>query len=285
MYHGKADELIAALKLTWAHIRDSDKILPHGKEELRSIALWLLLDRHLDSHPSTAADDPDLLEVTEPYRKDEDLPWWDLAIEQRTSRRGSDWQQEDFDPTKNRDGFNKSAFLLSVEFASTLHSHWGWPRPKAELARELIFPFLLDRAAETTKEGKKANKRPAGTTDNPSPFCSLFRPKHARQFMYEQLNSGYGFPHKAAAFSQALPLWLRFLNEQGLLDEKEANHFYGGLKSSCALLPKDVEMFTYDPEMLRDIDSAWTRRPQFRKLGPSAAVRSSACSTRASSPG
>jgi hypothetical protein len=267
MYHGKDDDLIATLELAWIHLRDSDQVLSRGKEELRGIMLWLLLDRHLDSRPTMSPDDPDFLKATEPYRKDEGRPWWDLAIEQRAGRRGSDWQQQDFNPLQNRDGFNERVFLLSVELATELHGRWEWPRPKAELVREQIFHFLLDRGAETTKERKKPKKKGAATNaSDSSPFCSLLRPKHARQFMHEQLNSGYGYPHKAAAFSQALPLWLQFLNERGLLDEREAQCLYGGLKDSCAVLPDEVNVFTYDLEMMRDTESAWHSKPPFQSF-------------------
>ena len=268
MYHGKADELIAALEPAWAHIRDSEDIMPHAEDELRGVALWLLLERHLETHPTATADDRELLDATTPYRRERDLPWLVLAIEQRTGRRATGWKQEEFGPLQNCDEFDKSAFLITVEFANALHGHWGWPRSRAELAREQFFTFILDRAAESTREGRKKPTKGSGraTSDSASPFCSLFGPKHAGKFLSEQLNAGFGFPHKAATFSQALPPWLQFLNEQRLLDEKEANHLYGGLKSSCVLLPKDVEMLTWDPQLSPDVELAWASRPQFHAL-------------------
>lgn len=247
-YHGRVEELLAAMLRALPKIERSGEILNHGKWEYRNIVFSLLLERHLERDPALRADDADFLRETAPVR-DTDADWLERIIAHAGGRSLHRWQPRDFDSV-GKPRFGENLFFLTLEFGGALHRQWGWPPSRAELGRERLNNYLAgDRHGHTEK---KARRGSAGETS------WRLRPGRgsADRFMDSHLEFLGPRPYQVAAFVQALPRWLAFAAARDLVSTADAGSVWRALAAQWRGLPDLLDRYVYDPVMMRDVRQA-----------------------------
>ena len=245
-YHGRVEELLAAMQRALPKVERSGEILDHGKWEYREIAFSLLLERHLERDPALRADDADFLRETAPVR-DMDADWLERVIAHASGRAPHRWQPRDFDSV-GKSRFGENLFLLTLEFGRVLHRQWGWPPSRAELGRERLNSYLArDRPGQTEKKPRRGG---GGETS------WRLRPGRgsADRFVDSHLDFLGARPYQVAAFVQALPRWLAFAAERGLVSTEDARSVWRALASQWGRLPDLLDGYVYDPVMIRDVE-------------------------------
>ncbi len=255
-YHGRVSELTALMVATVRRVEAEEEITPFGKIEFREIAFSLLLDRQLEIEPNLRADDPAFLAAMapvsgmEPDRLERIL----LHAGGRSTRL---WERTDFAGV-SREERADNTFFLTLDFARTLHTAWGWTRARAGLGREMICRYVLDDRGSPVGKPKAGHRAP-----RPHSFL-LPDPDSAERFAVSRLQYVGSQPHCVAAFTVALPLWLHFIRGRGLVGADDIWAAHEELRSRFELLPELLDRYVYDPVMIaelrRSLDSGGGRR-------------------------
>ena len=229
-YHGYLEALSKASRIAWPLIKVSKDIM-WGQ---RKYAIWgakCVLYERLERTPDLDGSDPQLIEQTKYFLDDLQLDWLKGYVDQTSGRASRNWSLSDFDikPTKktkakrteardipqatNQTTGEDALIEFSYKFVGYAHAHDGFSYTKAELARQNIVSYLIDRKAGRL-ETKESAKNKAQTPDHP--LCP--DRNTLSRFLTGMLTMLNFQRYDVAATMELLPSWLRFLETRGLIE-------------------------------------------------------------------
>jgi hypothetical protein len=229
-YHGHLEALSKASRIAWPLIKVSKDIM-WGQQEYAVWGAKCVLYERLERTPDVDGSDPQLIEQTMYFLDDLQLDWLKGYVDQTSGRARRHWSLSDFDikPTKKtkakrtesrdtRQATNQTTgedalIELSYEFVGDAHAHDGYSYTKAELARQNIVSYLIDRKAGRL-ETKESAKNKLQFPDHP--LCP--DRDTLKRFLTGMLSMLNYQNYDVVATMELLPSWLRFLETRGLIE-------------------------------------------------------------------
>jgi hypothetical protein len=170
-----------------------------------------------------------------------DHGWLERIVLHASGRASHRWSPDDFG-TSDREETLDHLTLLTLEFGRALHVAWSWPRSRAELGREMICRYLVEKQPRRARSGGAIVLPEAASAD---------------RFAANHLHLLGAQPFRVAAFAQALPRWSRFLAERDLMRDDDVRRLDGELRPRFADLPRALDEFVYDPVLAADVSRQW----------------------------
>lgn len=235
-FHGRVDEAIAATLTAWTALRN-DTDLIYTRQWLAEPAARLIIDRWLQSHPVPPLQDDSLWEMLAPLQDILDRETVEQDVELHARRPPRTWEARDFQGASDRD-----VVLLSLDFRDALQERFGWSLARAELAREALCSILFDHRPDRTPSSGGKGQQSTATRLVVLPDAVSFDKYLKRTVGFLGTQS-----HRAAAFALALPRWLSFLGELGLVAEREAARVASSVRQRMEDLPRIIGQIIYDP--------------------------------------
>ncbi len=229
-YHGYLEALSKASRIAWPLIKGSKDIM-WGQREYAIWGAKCVLYQSLERTPDLDGGDPQLIEQTKYFLDDLQLGWLKGYVDQTSGRASRNWSLSDFDikPTKKTKANRKETrdsrqetnqttgedalFEFSYEFVGYAHAHDGFSYTKAELARQNIVSYLIDRKAGRL-ETKELAKNKVQIPDHP--LCP--DRNTLSRFLTGMLTMLNFQNYDVVATMELLPSWLRFLETRGLIE-------------------------------------------------------------------
>jgi hypothetical protein len=174
-YHGRDEEVLAALEVAWPALKDSSAVMEFAKAELQDLLIELTLFRpggvaaRLASGTIGAAPDLDRLAPVDYDR---------LA---RIAAHGCDgagrhWVREDFAATTAPEELSDNLFFLGHEFGAYLRSAARWPCARAQTGRSLVYGYLVERWNDRTSSRRRRGTRTGSRAGSPGEVDSAVKP-------------------------------------------------------------------------------------------------------------
>lgn len=274
-YHGQLPALIQAARIAWPEIKKSRDIVPWGIDEFAERAANYELFDYLNSHPDASSDDQELVDRLGVYLE-VDKNWLagyladllrpapgPLSIEhfdlrKIKQRRGRDDDEGEAQRHKDEPDTRDRFYQLSIMFLGWLHRQKGVPLVKAEVGRQEMVQYLMDRAAGELDDRrsmieKMMDRHKPAKQRIEHPLCPD-RPRFDAYVarMLAMLAWRY---HEAATLVQITPAWLEFLEVHGLLGAAQRQEAMRELRKLIApvkgLLSEDRD----DPHLARALDT------------------------------
>ena len=229
-YHGYLEALSKASRIAWPLIKVSKDIM-WGQREYAIWGAKCVLYQALERTPDLDGGDPQLIEQTKYFLDDLQPGWLKGYVDQTSGRASRNWSLSDFDikPTKKTKANRKETrdirqetnqttgedalFKFSYEFVGYAHAHDGFSYTKAELARQNIVSYLIDRKAGRL-ETKELAKNKVQIPDHP--LCP--DRNTLSRFLTGMLTMLNFQNYDVVATMELLPSWLRFLETRGLIE-------------------------------------------------------------------
>jgi hypothetical protein len=229
-YHGYLEALSNASRIAWPLIKVSENIM-WGQQEYANWGAKCVLYERLEQTPDLDGGDPQLIEQMMYFVDDLQLDWLKGYVDQTRGRSSRNWSLSDFDfkPTKktkakrtqapdkhqatNQTTGEDALIEFSYEFVGDAHRHDGFSYTKAELARQNIVRYLIDRKAGRL-ETKESAKNKVQFPDHP--LCPD-RTTLSR-FLTRMLTMLSSQNYDVVATMELLPFWLRFMEARGLIE-------------------------------------------------------------------
>ena len=229
-YHGYLEALSKASRIAWPRIKASKDIM-WGQQEYAIWGAKCVLYERLEQTPDLDGGDPQLIEQTTYFLDDLQLDWLKGYVDQTSGRTSRNWSLSDFDikPTKItkakrtetrdiRQGSNPTTgedalIEFSYEFVGYAHRHDGFSYTKAELARQNIVGYLIDRKAGRLETKESAKNKVQFPDHQLCPDQNTLR-----RFLTGMLTMLNFQSYDVAACMELMPSWLRFLEARGLIE-------------------------------------------------------------------
>ena len=229
-YHGYLEALSKASRIAWPLIKVSERIR-WGQQEYAIWGAKCVLYERLEQTPDLDGGDPQLIEQMMYFVDDLQLDWLKGYVDQTSGRSSRNWSLSDFDfkPTKktkakrtqaldkhqatNQTTGEDALIEFSYEFVGDAHRHDGFSYTKAELARQNIVRYLIDRKAGRL-ETKESAKNKVQSPDHP--LCP--DPNTLSRFLTRMLTMLNSQNYDVVATMELFPSWLRFLETRGLIE-------------------------------------------------------------------
>ncbi len=245
-YHGHLALLAETMAQAGPLVRESDTFIPGADEEFASEAQQIAMLAYLERTPAPRADDPALLAALEQFAP-VDQP--EVLADQLVLITG----QEDRPWDRAADSEDERINRLGFRFQGELVRHWGMPLGRAELGRVALVNYV-DERRDPDSSIAQALKRPKGKQKAAaSTAADLLCPDRESldRYIAQRLNIISFQLIEAAVTLEAVPVWLRFLHDQGLITVE---------RRSDAL--RDIGMLVQQAEPI------WARHPSDPALGP-----------------
>lgn len=271
VYHGQLQILLEITQRAWPKIKDSDEVIPWGINEFAEQGADFVVFDYLAHSTAPRADDPELQQRLAFFAKIEAQRFTEVfnIISGQTTR---SWNMPDFDfkthvqMTQNEKGKRrrqhvspgKQSFVdLSFEFFRYLVQHENISFTKAEMARESLVEYILQRHAGKLEERESMLER-ALRGNHPKPKVKHQPPENIlcpdRETLERYLvglmhflNPQY---YEVAAIFEILPAWLRFLEMRELIDDDLHRRTLLGLRELQGDVINLFESFREDPALV-----------------------------------
>jgi hypothetical protein len=158
---------------------------------------------------------------------------------------------------------------LTVEFLGYLRRQEGVPYAKGELGRRELYDFIVDRQdgkleykASMLEAAQRDLDREQGHRPPPKPKFRRYEhslipdPERLEHYLVGLLDMMSQLHHRAAAFFEIIPAWLRFLETRRLIDAEVRVRALGDLAYLADDLRRAFENYLDDPSPGRALD-AW----------------------------
>jgi len=245
-YHGHLALLAETMARAWHLVRESDKYLPGADEEFAAEAQQIAMLAYLERTATPRADDPALLAAVEQFGPVDFPEALADQIALITGKADRPWDRAD-DPEDTR------IDRLGFRFQGELARHWGMPLGRAELARVALLTYIAERrdpdsAIAKALRGSKDKHKAA-----PPTVADLLCPDRESldRYLAQKLNFISFQLIDAAVTLEAVPAWLHFLHDQGLISPERRTE---------AL--RDIS------KLVEQAEPIWAQRPSDPALGP-----------------
>jgi len=243
-FHGRLGEVAAIAAAAWPAVDGSDKLMDGGAE-LAYVATMAVVHRHLDERPELDHLDDSLRAEIAPYG--EVRPEWiERFIKADRGLTPTPVGAADL----AGDGATKAIDRLLIDFGRELHTRWSWPRARAELARNALLGFFLQRLDESAAPPKATTESRAEALLLPP--AAVFDKGLARHFSSLALGSWRGL-----AMFAALPAWLTYVAERGLGRAEVAESRREALAALLSKIVEGSQNIEYDPLARAEVERAW----------------------------
>ncbi len=253
-YHGHLALLAETMARAWPLVRESDKYLPGVDEEFASEAQQIAMLAYLERTATPRADDPVLLAAVEQFGPVDSPEALADQIALITGEADRPWERAD-DPEDTR------LDRLGFRFQGELARRWGMPLGRTELARVALLTYIAERR-DPDSSIAQAVKRPRGKHKAAPPTVSdLLCPDRESLDRYLAQKLSFLSPRviEAAVMLEAVPAWLHFLHDQGLISaERRAD----ALRDLGKLVEQAAPIWAQhpsDPALGPNIRAAWER--------------------------
>ncbi len=240
MYHGQTQPLLKTMLKAWPALGSSADLHPELKNYIANTIIQLIQFDHLDRGGAPDVEDPDLQKALSPFA----LSNPEQLAEGLAALSGQDipsWTVGDFQPRGGRqDRVGRAAFVLLQQWLGYLRRRHGVPFGRGQLARNALGGYL----AKQIREGKSGLP------------VLVPRSTSLKEYVESYFDIEASDTFKAASLVELLPLYLRFLQETGLLGEKEARRALEGLRK-VATRTSELLREGHDWDMAKAIDRAW----------------------------
>lgn len=258
------------LRAGWKRVEGSDMVTPFGIEKYAERAFDYEMVSYIMSADTPKADSSSMKELKDFYRITFDETLMQQYLDCLSGKCGHAWTRDDF-TLHGKDGLNaedagKNVTLLICEFARHLLLKTEIPSGRCELMRTEItvyFSHLLEKFKEAPeRRPRKGSRKKSGQKTGDmhiliptESFLDRYLPKYISIF-------GMRF-WQGLSFMEAVPLWLRFLEDKGLMDDELRRTTLGSLSSLVLPLEKMISVLhRADRENLRhDLRTAWEGAP------------------------
>lgn len=268
-YHGQTEPLIQTMKQMWPAVLDSidsGKLVPWTTEELGSEMTLLLFFQYMETADTPRADDPALREAASPYGSF-NAEWLKQAVPHLSALAPSPWQRADFGEAVDAEQWAESLSVLLLEFMADQRRRAGVPFSKSYLARDELLELLHQQFTQpegtsskgrTGKKRSKAKKRsrrqPAVWSSSPLvPRCASLDRHLVGLFPFLGPK-----PYKAAALTELLPAYLRFLARLGLIHPTEMDDALESLHPLAGHLRTALDNYGADIVAVQAVEAAWS---------------------------
>jgi hypothetical protein len=278
-YHGQLAALVEACRIAWPRIKESADILPWGIEEFSVLAGdWVIFD-YLEHHAASAGDDSELVErlgfyiEVDPARLERYLAlvtgragqqWTpgDFELDASVARREADREDDEESPP---DEGALNLYDLSIEFLGYLRRQEEVPYSQAELAREQLLKYLLERrvgelepepgSQRAARGSARRGRKSRGSRPPAHPLCPDARTLD--RYLGELFNLFHLEHYKAAALFEMIPAWLRFLEARRLISGEQREQTTAGLRELYAQMIEVWETHFDDPTLAAALARRW----------------------------
>ena len=285
MYHGRISELIDMLRLARAWVSDTGELTPWGLDELNNTSCRAELLDHMRQHAPVQPDDPALLERLR-LHVDPDPELVAERLGRLTGTADSQWTLADFlagdgsggEKTRDRTDdagcddyadddyarINHNVWSLAEEFAGHAARNQGVAPTRAEIARHEIIRYIrtrhdgdLDDQRSMYERMTNSRKKMPAAADSPDYHILCPDRKTLDCFLAENLAFMSPQPYRIAALFELIPLWLAFLESNGLLSAERRGQAMEELAPLGADLSAVVERYTDDPAVGEGVMQYW----------------------------
>nr|WP_238613547.1 SEC-C metal-binding domain-containing protein [Candidatus Oscillochloris fontis] len=253
-YHGHLALLAETMAQAWPLVRASDKFIPGADEEFAAEVQQITMLAYLNRTVAPGADDPALLADVEQFGPVDFPNALADQIALITGQADRPWDRAD-DPEDTR--INR----LGFRFQGELVRRWGMPLGRAELARVALLTYIAERRdpdssiAQVVRRPKGKQKSTALTA------VDMLCPDRESldRYVAQKLSFLSSRVIEAAVTLEAVPAWLCFLYDQGLMTAErraDALHDLGKLVQQAEPI---WAQHPSDPALGPNIRAAWER--------------------------
>ena len=138
--------------------------------------------------------------------------------------------------------------LMSHRFSAPLYRQPAWKPARVELAR-----LALVNLAASLQSGALSKARRRRASGRSKPLSPWLPEKHELEEILVYMVGGFEpEPHRACALCRALPIWLEWLADRGLLDRSRARKLYPSIRRRSSVLAHQVARRFDDWKLVRD---------------------------------
>jgi hypothetical protein len=245
-YHGHLALLAETMARAWPLVRESDKFIPGADAEFAAEAQQLTMLAYLERTAAPRADDPALLAAVEQF---EPVDFPEALADQIaliTGQADRPWDRAD-DPEDTR------IDRLGFRFQGELARRWGMPLGRTELARVALLTYIAERR-DPDSSIAQAVRRPKGKQKPPVlTAADLLCPdrESLERYLAQKLNFISFQLIDAAVTLEAVPAWLHFLHDQGIISAD-----------------RRAEALRDLGKLVEQAEPIWAQRPSDPALGP-----------------
>jgi hypothetical protein len=276
-YHGQLPALVDSMRVAWLSVKSSSNVVPWGIDEFCSRAMSYEILNFADRSPEAAVPSAELWERLAFYSEiNRSLIAANLA--HLTKGNGQQWTMNDFvlsPPHGNseeedeweaidEDTIQASGELnfyhLTIEFLGYLRRVEGVSYAKGELGRRELYQFILDRHAGKLEyrqsmlqsmlqdvDSKKGRRAAPQRKYRRYEHMLVPDPERLEHFLADLLGMMNQLNHRASAFFEIIPAWLRFLEIQQLIDAETRAQSIGRLAHLADTLGGLFDKYIDDP--------------------------------------
>jgi hypothetical protein len=283
-FHGRLPLLVEVVRIAWPEVRQSRNVVPWGIAEFVNRASLYEIYDYIEQHPDASGAEEELLLRLRNYREqdDEQEPTWvakylthlnrpvpiapplnlaEFDLSRRKPKRR--WRDEDDDDASSGDedqhGPDDALVNLSVTFLGWMRREKGVSLTRGQVGRREMTQFFLDRAKGILDERRSMMQAMMEPDRKPRrraiehPLCpdrTRFEAYLAR--LLAMMSWRY---FHAATLMHITPLWLEFLELNGLLTAQQRRDAMQSLSDLLeplrGLLSRDVD----DPPLIASLDT------------------------------
>ncbi len=241
MYHGQTQPLLKTMLKAWPALGSLAGLAAELKNYIANTIVQLTLFDHLDRGGAPEMADPELQKALSPFAlaNPEQLAEGLAAL---SGEGAPQWTVANFQPRRREEEKpGRAAFVLLQQWLGYLRRRHGVPFGRGQLARNAMGGYI----ALQIHEGRSGLEMLV-------PRSSSLKDYVEGYFDVEAVDT-----YKAASMMELLPLYLRFLQELGLLGKREEDR---ALKSLRRVAKRTSELLRedHDLDLAETVDRAWT---------------------------
>lgn len=269
-YHGRLELLLKGMRQALPSVEAADDLVAWAAGEFaENLGTYELLHR-LQEKENLTAGDPELQRRMAAYELTVVPEQLEKILDYRSGRTEPAWEAADFvlspgDEFED-DRAKERLTLLLMAWTRYASSEEGVPLTKAEMVREELYRYLVERSEGalsddpwpweqgTERRRKKRSKQRRARRSGPP---VLIPDRRTVDRFLSRMSGFLSFRYyEACAFFELLPVWLRFLELYGLIDEEAEVRALRDLKGLQGDMVTLAERALTDPQVAQNL-SAW----------------------------
>jgi hypothetical protein len=246
-YHCQLPAIVDSMRIAWPEVDTADNIVGWGIDEfcIRAMEYEVLNYVEQTSEPTLSDEllkqlsfygetEPELIAENLAFLAGRNVPQWsmdDFTLSPSQEDMDEDDEEDDVDKKEMQSSGDRNLYNLTLQFLRYLKDIEGMPYAKGELGRRELYQFILRRfngkleyresmLESAIRDAPRKKNRRSSPKRKYRKYKHLLVPDRERldHFLSDLLDIMNQLYHRAAAFFEIIPAWLRFLELQGLID-------------------------------------------------------------------